>query len=328
MKPNPLISIIIPVFNKEEFIDRCLHSILSQVIDNYEILLINDGSTDRSGKISESYEKEYHQIRVYHQENQGVSAARNTGINNASGKWIIFVDADDWIEPLGFEHLNSILKNYPIIDLISCFHNEVNQAGLVSLTKLPDQEVVYNRNDYLKHELLPGFPFSLIVSRQLLYNNNLRYNTLLGFQEDTEFNFKCVINSDKILVYNKAFYNYYVNEESTSLNLSFNKINDILLSYLSMHDYAKNDISTEVKQQLKLSLNNSLRMFMIEGASNYKRVNIQASKIRKSLFQFLQNREVEIQNIYPHILLLILLSLMHIRIVHVLKRMIAFIKTN
>lgn len=328
MKPPPLFSIIIPIYNKEAFLEKCLNSILVQSIDNYEVLLINDGSKDRSGEICDNYETRYAQVRVFHQKNQGVSAARNTGINNASGEWIMFVDADDWVEAWVFDHLDLILKKHPSVDLVRCYHNEVKLTGITTSPNLPDKVMVYKRDNFLKHGLLPGFTSSVIVSRRLLDNNKLRYNTLLGFQEDTEFNFKCVINSDKILVYNKAFYNYYVNEESTSLNLSFNKINDILLSYLSMHDYAKNDISTEVKQQLKRSLNNSLRMFMIEGASNYKRVNIQASKIRKSLFQFLQNREVEIQNIYPHILFLILLSLMHIRIVHVLKRMIAFIKTN
>ena len=100
-----MISIIIPVYNVEKYLRQCLESIIKQTYKNYEVLLINDGSTDRSGMICEEYEKRDKRFRVIQTKNEGVSAARNLGIKNSKGEYIGFIDSDDWIEPEMFEDL-------------------------------------------------------------------------------------------------------------------------------------------------------------------------------------------------------------------------------
>ena len=104
---SPIVSIIVPVYNAEEFLTECLDSIAAQKMEEFEVLLIDDGSTDNSLSICERYSKIDNRFIVIHQDNQGSSAARNTGLSIASGKYICFVDADDWIES---EHLSNILS--------------------------------------------------------------------------------------------------------------------------------------------------------------------------------------------------------------------------
>ena len=92
-----MISIIVPIYNREKYLSECIDSILVQSYSDFEVLLIDDGSTDRSGEICDEYAQKDARIRVFHKENGGVSSARNVGLDNATGEWIAFVDSDDWV---------------------------------------------------------------------------------------------------------------------------------------------------------------------------------------------------------------------------------------
>jgi len=102
------ISIIIPVYNSEKYLKECIDSILSQTFLDFELVLVNDGSTDSSGKICDEYALKDSRVRVFHKENGGVSAARNTGIKAAKGKYVTFVDADDKVKPSFLMDFNSL----------------------------------------------------------------------------------------------------------------------------------------------------------------------------------------------------------------------------
>ena len=109
---DALISVLIPVFNVERYLSRCIESVIKQTYKNIEIILIDDGSKDKSGKICDKYAKKDDRIRVIHKENEGVSVARNLGMDSANGEYIIFVDSDDWIEQQAVELLFSQLSLY------------------------------------------------------------------------------------------------------------------------------------------------------------------------------------------------------------------------
>ena len=94
----PQISIVVPVYNVEKYLERCIDSILAQTFTDFELLLINDGSKDSSGLICDKYAEKDSRIRVFHKENEGVSRARNLGISNARGRWLCFIDSDDWVD--------------------------------------------------------------------------------------------------------------------------------------------------------------------------------------------------------------------------------------
>ena len=100
-----MVSIVVPVFNVEKYLDECLKSILNQTYNNFELILINDGSTDKSGVICDEYRKKYNNIKVIHQENQGQAVARNNGVKISKSEWIMFVDSDDVIHPYLLEYL-------------------------------------------------------------------------------------------------------------------------------------------------------------------------------------------------------------------------------
>ena len=125
---RPKVSVIVPVYNAEKFISRCITSILEQTIKEIEIIVVNDGSTDQSAEIINSFESLDHRIIHISQPNQGVSTARNAGLRCASGEFIGFVDADDWIEPNMFETLYALSIQHSA-DLVICNAFSINKNG-------------------------------------------------------------------------------------------------------------------------------------------------------------------------------------------------------
>ena len=119
---NHKISVIIPVYNVEDYLSKCLQSVINQTYTNLEIILVDDGSTDNSGEICDEFSENDNRIKVIHQKNTGVSQARKIGIDVADGKYIGFVDADDWIEPDMYETLINKMKNSDIIMSGLFFH--------------------------------------------------------------------------------------------------------------------------------------------------------------------------------------------------------------
>lgn len=115
---KPLICVIVPVYNTEPYLRKCLDSIIVQTYENLEILIIDDGSTDKSGRICDEYTKDA-RVKVFHTENRGLSAARNKGLDEANGDWIGFVDSDDWIDPDMYEILLQIAKKTGA-DIVEC----------------------------------------------------------------------------------------------------------------------------------------------------------------------------------------------------------------
>ena len=104
----PKISVIVPVYNTEKYLHRCIDSILAQTFTDFELLLIDDGSKDNSGAICDEYAAKDSRVRVFHKENGGVSSARNLGLDNVRGEWVTFVDSDDWVEK---EYIELFVKN-------------------------------------------------------------------------------------------------------------------------------------------------------------------------------------------------------------------------
>lgn len=128
MQEFPLISVIIPVYNTEQYLSSCLKSILSQTFNNFEVILINDGSTDQSGILCDEFVKQDSRIKVFHQENAGVSAARNVGLKYAQGKWITFVDSDDELMPDGLEvMINMVQGGSENVDLVLAGYDTINR---------------------------------------------------------------------------------------------------------------------------------------------------------------------------------------------------------
>lgn len=118
---NSLISVVVPIHNAEWTMDKCISSVLAQIYTDYELLLIDDGSKDGSGRICDNYALQDKRIKVVHKENGGVSSARNVGLDLAQGTWIVFIDADDWLEPDALQYFAEVTQNKKV-DYLLCGH--------------------------------------------------------------------------------------------------------------------------------------------------------------------------------------------------------------
>ena len=115
---NPLFSVIVPVYNAEKYLSRCIDSILNQTYQNFELLLVDDGSKDKSGSICDKYGKTDSRVIVIHQSNSGPGTARNNGLHNAKGRYIIFVDSDDYLDSTYFEVVAENINEYDLLSFI------------------------------------------------------------------------------------------------------------------------------------------------------------------------------------------------------------------
>ena len=210
-----LISIIVPVYNTEKYLDRCIQSILSQTYTNFELLLIDDGSTDSSGAICDSYAEQDSRVRVFHKPNGGVSSARNMGLDNALGEWIIFCDSDDWIDAEMYEQMyNAAIQNK--VDMVCC--------GLLVEHNNKKDTLSYN-NSYEDHKLMYDCLAPIIVtyfatgnklvSKKIYDINRIRATEGANMWEDVELMTKIRYFSQSSCVINKPFYHYNRMNESS-----------------------------------------------------------------------------------------------------------------
>jgi len=216
----PKISVIVPVYNVEQYLSKCIDSILAQTLTEFEILLIDDGSPDNSGNICDEYAEKDTRIRVFHTENRGVSSARNLGLDNAKGDFICFVDSDDWIDPLMFESL--LVRTIDTkADLCVCI--ESVDAGI----ELEDRLI--SRNESVNQLLAFNFPSSIYLG---LYTKavigDTRLSEVIHYWEDYEFQLRILLKSNNILIVNKLFYHYFQRVGSAN----HTNINDKILSCL------------------------------------------------------------------------------------------------
>lgn len=202
------VSIIVPVFNGEVFITRCLKSVLSQTLKNLDIICVDDGSTDRSLSIAKNFAKNDHRVNVVHQERCGVSCARNTGISQAKGEYITFVDSDDWIEPNLCEIAHSKAKEFDADVVIwgSLFNNKWYFG--------PKKDNVL-QGSHLAKTFFGGKTKDILVvvwnklyKRSLLTKMNVSFEIGRSFAEDLQFNLKLKPAVTSIVWIKKVLYHY------------------------------------------------------------------------------------------------------------------------
>lgn len=289
-----LISVIVPVYNVEKYLSKCVDSCINQTYRNLEIILIDDGSTDGSGDICDEYSRLDERVVVVHQKNQGLSVARNTGIDISKGEWIGFVDSDDWIEPDFFEILYSLV-NTSNADICSCQKclrydenpidnsdtNRITKYGFAELIKglLPNDKnitfVVWNK--IWKRSLIGDVRFKqgqvcedVAFDRQLfLRTNGLVHidKTLYNYRQNrfgnTNTSFKlakmCVIDEFKMFINDLEERNEY-------------ELADVIAEVAAVHlmNYYKEAWYFNQSKEIKKRIHDAFRLF-------YKRVESNAS---------------------------------------------------
>ena len=201
---NDFISVIIPVYNVAAYLSACIESVLSQDYSALEVILIDDGSTDESGKICDEYAKKDSRIKVIHQTNEGAAAAKNTGLQTATGTYLSFVDSDDFLEPGAYKHMIQVLQDYEA-DVVQCSYRDVfkDHAEAHALKK-----VTLNQIDFLA---LFTEDWTCALLWDKLYKRSLFEGIFFetGHKIDDEyFTYRGIMNAKKIVRDNQIVYNY------------------------------------------------------------------------------------------------------------------------
>ena len=224
---NELISIIVPCYNSEKYLERCVYSLINQTIKNIEIILINDGSTDKTGELCEYYANLDKRIKVIHKKNEGVAYARNTGIDFATGKYIGFVDSDDFVELDMYEILYSAMISNDA-DISQCSYNRVEGKKIIPINKTQNN-IILNNEDGMKNVIDATIFFPAVWNK--LYKRNIIKTYFRSFRlcEDRIFNIETFINAKKSIYVDICKYNY-VNNVGSLVNVDYSKKNlDVLL---------------------------------------------------------------------------------------------------
>ncbi len=224
---TPRISVIVPVYKAERYLQECINSILNQTFTDLELILVDDGSPDNSGAICDEYAEKDKRVKVFHQENRGVSAARNLGIDNAKGEYITFVDSDDYIESYTLEILYyDIISNKADI---SCAHGRSKYSDTKEALE-KSKQIIWRDNDAIKKSLLDHS--ATYSSCRKLYKkefiNDIRFEEGRKIHEDSFFVFCCCLKKPVFVMRNVFVYHYRENPDSASHSPFSDKFLDIL----------------------------------------------------------------------------------------------------
>lgn len=257
------ISVIVPVYNSEKYLKRCIDSILNQTYKAIELILVDDGSPDNCGKICDEYAKKDKRVRVIHKTNAGVSAARNSGLEIALGNYATFVDSDDYIEPEMYGNMMEKVHQYNcdvvMCDCIKDFtdHSEIYTHDIRAGFYDKEQLV----NEYYPHLLMmENVEYPATISNWLILFNrnklgNLRYVVGVRYSEDLLFGAQLVYNTDSFYyMKEQAYYHYYMNPTSATHKFTVDKWNDYKTLHFEINKYFSECESFDFSHQIDLCL--------------------------------------------------------------------------
>ena len=219
---NPMISVIVPVYNIVPYIRRCIESILNQTYKNLEIILVDDGSTDASGETCDEYAKNDSRIRVIHKKNGGLVSARKAGIAKASGVYATYVDGDDWIEPNMYAELIKKIGDADII--VSGVHRDYKTHSICEVNKIPQGiyegkclNEIYSRMIYTGKFFERGIQphvYNSLFKRNILMKNQMDVPNEINVGEDAACFYPTLLNAEKIVLVNESYYHYVMRDNS------------------------------------------------------------------------------------------------------------------
>lgn len=269
-----MVSIIVPIYKVEKYINKCIDSILNQKLKDFELILVDDGSPDNCGKICDEYSKKDNRIKVVHKKNGGLVSARQAGFKVSTGEYIGFVDGDDYIEENMFFDMMEKAKEYNA-DMVLCdfFHlypdkkvksKQYFEGGFYdkkSLEKYIYPKMIFS-GSYYSFGFTPSC-WSKIFKREVLENNIMKVDTRIKMGEDAAFTYPCMLDSNNIyFIKNKYLYNYRINPKSMTQSYDKNLWNIILLPYYRLKEKSFEsdfDISFQLSYYLLYLINFVIR---------------------------------------------------------------------
>ena len=294
MKEKPLVSIIVPIFNVEKYLEKCLDTLIGQTYENIEIILIDDGSTDKSAEICDKYALKDKRVRVIHKINGGVSAARNDALQQANGQLIMFVDSDDWINSETCETAVSTMQESgaDVVMWTYISENNGNQSPKIifgsdtifegtnvkeklhrRLFGLTGEELA---NPELADSLCPVW--GKLYKKELILDNNISFVDLseIGTYEDGVFNIEVFSQVEKAVYLNKCFY-HYRKENSSSVTSGYRK--DLFEKWQHLFDLMQEYIAeNNLPSDYQAALNNRIALSIVGLRLNIMSCDCSATK--------------------------------------------------
>lgn len=242
MEKSPLLSVIVPVYNVEAYLARCLDSILAQNLDAMEVILVDDGSTDSSGTICDSYAAKDPRVRVIHKENGGLSSARNAGLDICRGEYIAFVDSDDWIEPDAYENMMQTARELDVKLVCGGRYDVSGRTGQKKPGLCPP------KTEKISSEELVGRIFTWdqcdssacdkLFHRSLLETWRFPLGKVC---EDVPVMYRIILQTDWVAVYSRPVYNYFhrhgsiTNASVSDKTFHFLEHTEVIYPYIRQH---------------------------------------------------------------------------------------------
>lgn len=224
MKQDALISVIVPIYNVEKYLPKCVDSILCQTYPNLEVILVDDGSPDRAGEICDAYAEKDSRVRVIHKRNGGLSSARNAGIDIAQGDYLSFVDSDDWIEPDTYETMLTAMERYGV-SLVCAGRYDVDDAtGSRTVGLCPEKDELVTGKELVRRifrwDHLDSAAWDKLYARELF--REIRY-PIGRIVEDVPTTYRIVLKAGKAALLAKPVYNYLHRENSITTTVTISE---------------------------------------------------------------------------------------------------------
>lgn len=291
-----MVSILIPAYNAEKTIQRCLDSILAQTVCDYEIIVVNDGSKDSTLQILQGYTQKDVRIRVVDQANSGVAVARNVLLQAARGEWILYIDADDWIEP---NMLQRMLELSDDTDIVFCGNDTAErpeEAKHIDNIMFEQWDQKEQMLEFMKHKRMTGMLWNKLIRRSITIDS--RFNEKTGYGEDAEFLWKILKKSHKMVVTNEILY-HHVQDDTSISHLSFS---DKKYSAIPMWESINEEVEKIYPNLLvlareRLTCAAVFSMFEIRESHYQNKENIKHLReiTRKNLIGFIKSENVSVK---------------------------------
>ncbi len=290
---SDLVSVIIAVYNVEKYLKRCLKSVINQTYKNIEIVLVDDGSKDSSGKICDEYKEKYENVVVTHKKNGGLASARNAGLELAKGEYVCFIDSDDWLEENYVEVLyNKIKENKS--QVVRCEFYKNNKKEQKIETEGTDKETKYNK-EQIRENLIPEillgkrmcYTWALMIKKDVA--KKIKFDESKLLLEDTCFFLNLLLHIENIILIPNPLYHYY--ENTNSLTRSAKKIEKNMYHLLEINEYIQKELKKVNLDEYCKITDKTYFVIIINHILKFYRANYSNKDIEKCIKKINKNEQ-------------------------------------
>lgn len=282
-----LISVIVPVYKVEPYLNRCVDSILAQTYQNLEVLLVDDGSPDGCGAICDAYARQDSRVRVIHKKNGGLSSARNAGLDEARGEYLAFVDSDDWIEPETYAYLLGLIKQHDVKLSYAGRYDVEEETGVETVGLCPEQEEKISSETFVgrifRWDNVDSAAWDKLYHRSLFENHRYPLGKIC---EDVPVTYRVILETDYVAVGNRPMYHYCHRKGSITQSQISEKTFHFSQHTAEVYPYIRDHVP-QIEPQARYfrvrSLMHLLLVLETEGDRSWERFHREYAKARREL---------------------------------------------